>query len=112
MGYYDVVIEKKKVTLLVETFKCSCRKNDKFDNAHCNVIKHQYTELVRCVSLKKDTTCIVNCQCKHCDIPHGKRVIGFTPQRKLAKHEWQAQINMSNTEFAKGKVEELSGGPQ
>ena len=49
-------------------------------------------------------------QCKHCDNPHGKCVIGFTPQRKCAKHEWQAQINMSNTEFAKGKEKELSGG--
>ena len=88
-GHYDGVVEKKEVTSLVEPVKCSCGKNDKFDNTHCNVIKHKYTELVRCACLKQGTACTVNYQCKNCDNPCGKRVLGFTPPRKRAKHEWQ-----------------------
>ena len=111
-GHYDGVIQKDAAVSTAEPVKCSCGKNTRDDDIHCHVIKNKYTEVIRCTCVKNGTACNVNCRCKNCKNPCGQRPSSVdTPQRKRAKHDWQAETHMKSIDFALSRQEQLSDGP-
>ena len=111
-GHYDGVIQKDAAVSTAEPVKCTCGKNTRDDGIHCHVIKNKYTEVIRCTCVKNGTVCNVNCRCKNCKNPCGQRPSSVdTPQRKHAKHDWQAETHMKSIDFALSRQEQLSDGP-
>lgn len=108
-GHYDALVVSNTAgrhqelqvpstpVLPTEVSKCTCGKNDKSGEAHCQPHEMKYTSVTRCQCYANKRTCTHLCKCKNCSNPFGSRpmVADITPARKRPKQQWQCTIPKS-----------------
>ena len=109
-GHYDAVVAKMQDTNR-KTHICSCGKNDKTQQSHCQEIMKKYTAVIKCKCLQNKSGCSAACKCRNCGNPCGKKEKSFEHPRKRYRHEWQNYTHDNSAKFAETKKEAIETGP-
>ena len=113
-GHYDAatprVYSKDPST---PEWSCSCGRDDKSQQEHCNEVMRKYTSIIRCKCLLNTSGCSNTCKCRNCSNPCGKKPLTVTikPPRKRYCHDWQKYPRENSLDFAKNRMEEINTGP-
>ena len=106
-GHYDAVMAKTQDTS-TRTHFCSCGKDDKTQQTHCQETIRKYAAIIKCKCLQNKSGCSDACRCRNCSNPCGKKGKNL---RKRYRHEWQNHIHENSVTFAKSRKEDILTGP-
>ena len=110
-GHYDAIMPLVENTSISKT-SCTCGRDDKTEQVHCQERLQKYTTIIRCKCLLNKSSCSDRCKCKNCGNPCGKKeVINSLKKRKRFRHEWQNYTHENSAQFAKNRRESITTGP-
>ena len=109
-GHYDAVMAKMQDTS-TRTHFCSCGKDDKTQQTHCQETIRKYAAIIKCKCLQNKSGCSDACRCRNCSNPCGKKEKMFKHPRKRYHHEWQNHTHENSVTFAKSRKEDILTGP-
>ena len=99
-GHYDAVVAITQDTSTRTQF-CSCGKDDKTQQTHCQETMRKYAAVIKCKCLQNKHGCSDACRCRNCGNPCGKKDKAFKHPRKRYRHDWQNHVQENSAKFAK-----------
>ena len=106
-GHYDAITQDTST----RTQFCSCGKDDKTQQTHCQETMRKYAAVIKCKCLQNKHGCSDACRCRNCGNPCGKKDKAFKHPRKRYRHDWQNHVQENSAKFAKSKHENMETGP-